>query len=166
MTRQRISKRDTILEQNRTTSYLEAMYGDRREAKGLPAPVMAEVPRLRNKGVRKPMLGGSEAQILAAIMVLLKHHPKVARAWRINSGQFEITYNGKSRYVRANTARGMADIGGLLKPSGRSLYIEVKSAKGIIAPHQQEFLDSITKAGGLAFVARSVDDVVNKLKGA
>jgi hypothetical protein len=39
------------------------------------------------------------------------------------------------------------------------LAIEVKAEKGRVSPHQQMFLDSINEAGGLAFVAHSVEEV-------
>ena len=52
---------------------------------------------------------------------------------------------------------------GILK-NGRTLSIEVKSRRGTVQPHQQAFLDSISQAGGVAFVARSVDDVIERLK--
>jgi len=105
----------------------------------------------------------SEADILRSIMALLKHHPKVAKVWRQNSGTFQMQYGPKTHYVRANTARGMSDIAGILK-GGRGLYIEVKTPKGRVMEHQQEFLDGMTAAGALAFVARSVDEVLTRLE--
>jgi hypothetical protein len=47
---------------------------------------------------------------------------------------------------------------------GRGLYIEVKAAKGRVMEHQQEFLDSMTAAGAVAFIARSVNEVLTKLE--
>lgn len=43
--------------------------------------------------------------------------------------------------------------------------IEVKAAKGKVAPHQQAFLNEIAARGGVAFVARSIEDVQQKLNG-
>jgi hypothetical protein len=40
----------------------------------------------------------------------------------------------------------------------------VKAPNGKVSPHQQLFLDSINQAGGLAFVAHSVEEVEEKLK--
>ena len=48
-------------------------------------------------------------------------------------------------------------------PDGRFLAVEVKAEKGRVAPHQQDFIDSINARGGLAFVARSVDDIESRL---
>jgi hypothetical protein len=100
----------------------------------------------------------SEAEILKAIMRLLKHHPRVAQCWRINSGTFaERNRDGSTRYIRANTARGMSDIMGVLR-DGRTLAIEVKSRTGRMRPGQEEFLATIRQAGGVAGVCRSVED--------
>jgi hypothetical protein len=105
----------------------------------------------------------SEAEILKAIMQLLKHHPRVAQCWRQNSGTFaERNRDGSTRYIRANTQKGMSDIMGVLR-DGRTLAIEVKSRTGRMRPGQEEFLATIRQAGGVAGVCRSVDDAVKLL---
>lgn len=43
--------------------------------------------------------------------------------------------------------------------------IEVKTAKGKLSEHQDMFLRNIVDAGGIAIVARCVDDVVELKKG-
>ena len=53
---------------------------------------------------------------------------------------------------------GVSDILGIL-PGGRLLAVEVKTNRGRVSPLQQLFLDAINRKGGLAFVARSVDEV-------
>lgn len=63
---------------------------------------------------------------------------------------------------RTNTAKGMSDIVAIYK--GRFLAIEVKTKTGVLAPHQREFLDKIQKCGGIAFVATSVQEVIDKLE--
>jgi hypothetical protein len=60
------------------------------------------------------------------------------------------------------SAPGVPDIVGILK-DGRFLGIEVKTQNGRLSPHQERFIQNINDAGGLAFVARSVDDVIEKL---
>lgn len=124
-----------------------------------------EIPAARAPRVAKPRTEPSEAQILKAIMKLLKYHPKVARVWRQNSGTFQMQSGTKTRYVRANTARGMSDIQGILK-TGKPFFIEVKSAKGIVLQHQRSFLDEMKSAGAIAFVARSVESVIRELENA
>lgn len=56
------------------------------------------------------------------------------------------------------SAPGVPDIVGCYQ--GRMLAIEVKTDRGRVSEHQQRFIDNINAAGGLAFVARSVDDVI------
>lgn len=41
----------------------------------------------------------------------------------------------------------------------RFMAIEVKGPRGAPSDHQQAFLDAVDRAGGLAMVARSVEDV-------
>lgn len=57
---------------------------------------------------------------------------------------------------------GVADIIGCFK--GKYLAIEVKTPGKNPTPHQQNFLNQVIYAGGLAFVARSVDDVIQRLE--
>ena len=120
------------------------------------------VPEPRAPRVVKPRTDPSESEILKAIMQLLRKHPKVAKVWRVNSGVAQYQYGAKTSYVRFNTARGMSDIMGILK-TGRTLAVEVKTRTGKVHDHQQAFLDDINHGGGLAFVARSVDDVLKHL---
>lgn len=57
---------------------------------------------------------------------------------------------------------GVPDIIGVYK--GRMIGIEVKTSNGKTSPYQDNFIKNINDAGGLAFVARSVDDVIEKLE--
>ena len=63
-----------------------------------------------------------------------------------------------SRY----SCRGVADIVGIWNK--RPLYIEVKTIKGKLEKHQSEFLRDVICYGGIAIVARSVNDVIRVLK--
>lgn len=56
---------------------------------------------------------------------------------------------------------GIPDIIGIF--NGRYLGIEVKTARGRLSDKQQQKIDEINAQGGLAFVARSVDDVIDGL---
>jgi hypothetical protein len=58
-------------------------------------------------------------------------------------------------------AKGVPDILGCYH--GKLLGIEVKAPNGKVSPDQQIFIENINRAGGLAFVARSVDDVIEGL---
>ena len=142
-----------------TKAMIAAVHNFNARAYGKEGP---EIPKARAPRVIKERTEPSESEILKAIMQLLKTHPKVAKVWRQNSGTFQMQHGDKTRYIRANTARGMSDIMGILK-DGRTLAIEVKSRTGKIHEHQRAFLLTIHQAGGMAFVARSVDDVIAKL---
>jgi len=78
-------------------------------------------------------------------------------AWRNNTGAFAATEKGKRRFVRFGL-KGSSDILGVL-PGGRLLAIECKSPTGKVRPEQQDFIDRVTKAGGLAFVTKSIEEV-------
>lgn len=54
---------------------------------------------------------------------------------------------------------GSADIIGIA-PDGRFLAVEVKTAKGKTTPEQERFIFNVQLAGGIAGVARSVDDAL------
>ena len=56
---------------------------------------------------------------------------------------------------------GVADIIGC--HNGRMFAIEVKTERGRVTPYQQRFIDRVNDAGGLAFVARSIEDVTYHL---
>jgi len=58
---------------------------------------------------------------------------------------------------------GLPDILGIL-PGGRFFGIEVKAGRNTTTRMQERFIDKINTAGGLAFVARSVDDVMEHIR--
>ena len=58
--------------------------------------------------------------------------------------------------------KGSADITGILK-TGIRLEVEVKDRDGKQSPQQVEFQRMIEKNNGLYVLARSVDDVIDKL---
>jgi penicillin-binding protein-related factor A (putative recombinase) len=59
--------------------------------------------------------------------------------------------------------RGVSDILGIYK--GRPIAIEVKSKTGVVSEHQKYFLTRFNLAGGLGFVARSLEEVKQQLGG-
>ena len=159
--------RRTLREQMLRNQKTEALYA---ALSGKPARELPIPPEPKKRAKREPAPAEprqpSEAEILRAILQLLRRHPKVALCWRQNSGTFqERNRDGSVRYIRANTQRGMSDIMGALK-DGRTLAIEVKSRTGRMRPGQEEFLQQIRAAGGVAGVCRSVEDAVRLLEGA
>ena len=155
--RGRRTLREQMLRNQATENLYAALSG--RPARELPIP-----PEPKRRPKREPSPAEqrqpSEAENLRAIMAMLRRHPKVALCWLQNSGTFqERNRDGTTRYIRANTQRGMSDIMGALM-DGRTLAIEVKSRTGRMRPGQEEFLQTIRAAGGVAGVCRSVEDAV------
>lgn len=116
-----------------------------------------------------------ESEIQRAILDYLKTVPGVV-AWRSNTGAFSGEHKGKRRFVRFGI-KGMADIlGWQLWPQvitdcahplassfsptiPRVMAIEVKRPGGHLTLAQTDFLALVKRAGGLAIVAASVDEV-------
>lgn len=99
----------------------------------------------------------SEKQIQDFVLELLKVHPKVAWASRVNVG----AVRRGGRYIRFGE-RGMSDITGQLK-DGRRLEVELKRPSGKTTPEQDEFIERVKRWGGVAFVARNCGDVMEAL---
>jgi len=89
-----------------------------------------------------------------AILDYLKAHPSVCWVARFNSGV--MVQDG--RYTAFNGLKGCPDIMGMLV-GGAFFGIEVKSQTGKATPAQLEFIDKTVKGGGLAGIARSIEDV-------
>ncbi|MDE2022406.1 MAG: VRR-NUC domain-containing protein, partial [Patescibacteria group bacterium] len=96
-----------------------------------------------------------ERDVLAAVLAALRLHPKVALAYRMNTGGMQDAHGNHVRFGFP----GSPDIHGMLK-NGRALYVECKRRDTKPTPDQQAFLDRVNRHGGLAFVARSIDDVL------
>ncbi len=78
--------------------------------------------------------------------------------WRQNTGA--MTTEG-GRFVRFGH-KGIADVIGVLK-DGRFIAVECKVGKNKPTQFQKDFLEDITKRGGVGIVAYDLDDVVNAL---
>lgn len=130
-----------------------ALYGD-------PTKLGARDPGLRRHNA-KPEQG-----VLNAVLAMLRLHPAVAWAARINSGAYK-TPDG--RFIRFGFP-GCPDIVGQMKPAhsggaGAFLAIECKSDAGRATDEQAAFIDKVKQFGGKAGIARSVDDALAILEG-
>jgi len=67
---------------------------------------------------------------------------------------------GKTHGIKVGEA-GWPDIEGITQ-TGRYFGIEVKTPKGKLTPIQQEIGQRIIKSNGIWFVARSLDDVIER----
>jgi hypothetical protein len=82
-----------------------------------------------------------------------------ALVWRNNTGALKDKTGRPVYYGKL----GSADILGLL-PGGRFIAVECKSKKGKLSEKQKDFLAEVEQLGGIAIVARSVEDVMNSVK--
>ena len=98
-----------------------------------------------------------EAAALVEVLKALNTHAAVAWCERMNSGAARIGV----RFVRFGF-KGCPDVLGQLK-DGRLLGVEVKAKTGKLRPEQAVFLERIRCAGGVAFVARDLRDVLREL---
>lgn len=62
----------------------------------------------------------------------------------------------------AFTKPGILDL--TLCLNGWFISIEIKNEKGVVSPQQKVHIRNIIKAGGIAFVARSLKEVLDKLE--
>ncbi|WP_423804854.1 VRR-NUC domain-containing protein [Nereida ignava] len=94
------------------------------------------------------------------------------RLWRNNSGSLPDPRTG--RYVTFGVGSpGGSDLIGYRKVTvteemvGQEIAqfaaVEVKTARGRVRPEQQRFIDHVLSAGGIAGIARSVDEARNIL---
>jgi len=77
---------------------------------------------------------------------------------RMNSGAARMG----ARFVRFGF-KGCPDVLGQLR-DGRLLGVEVKAKTGRLRPEQAIFLDRVRGAGGVAFIARDLRDVMRELE--
>jgi hypothetical protein len=109
----------------------------------------------------KDTAAGSEQALMAAIIEHLQWRGCVVV--RVNSGAIPIENgDGTRRFIRM-AAAGTSDILACL-PSGQFAAIETKWGRGMTTPAQEAFLASVRAAGGVAIVARSIDDVETMLQ--
>lgn len=98
-----------------------------------------------------------EAAALVEVLKALKAHPAVAWCERMNSGASRMG----ARFVRFGF-KGCPDVLGQLR-DGRLLGVEVKGPSGRLRPEQAFFLERVRGAGGVAFMARDLRDVLREL---
>lgn len=69
-----------------------------------------------------------------------------------------------ARPLHAGLCVGSSDIIGIT-PDGRFLAVEVKTKTGRATAEQIRFIDAVRRKGGVAGIARSVDDALSLLSG-
>lgn len=99
----------------------------------------------------------NEADVLASILQALPYYRNVSWFSRMNSGAYVVGEGKDKRFIRYGF-EGCPDILGMMK-GGRMLCIEVKKPSGRLREAQAAFISKVSSQGGVAFVARSVDDL-------
>lgn len=102
----------------------------------------------------------SETDLVKACLAWLKVAKPAGVFWRANVGAVVSEYQGRKRFTRFGVP-GMADIQGIL--NGRAVFIECKSAKGVLSANQIVFGERVSNAGALYLVVRSLDELIQKL---
>ena len=84
--------------------------------------------------------------------------------WRQNNGG---VYDPKTGKFRRNPLhkKGVPDIIGFHRRTGKFICVEVKTGKDSLSPFQVEFLSEAQRAGCISIVAHNYDDFVTKLDG-
>ena len=80
----------------------------------------------------------------------------VGKVLHKDAGQVTLT---NASMVKFGLMAGSADIIGI-SPTGKFLAVEIKTSKGRATKEQLRFIEAVNKAGGIAGVARSVDDAL------
>lgn len=105
----------------------------------------------------------AERDILPGVLIALNMHPRVALAWRQNTGagKFQYPDGTTSQWIRFGP-KGLPDLQGYLC-DGTALYVECKRPGGKLRPEQREWIDRARSCGCVAFVAYGIDDVKEHL---
>lgn len=113
----------------------------------------------REKMAKKHTKTGSANELTKAILRYLNLNGFFC--WRNNTTGI---YDPTKQSFRKNAGlNGVSDILGIEKKTGRFLAIEVKHGKDELRYEQVAFLSEIERAGGIAIVACSIDDVIDKI---
>ena len=111
----------------------------------------------------------NETKLQNAILLALSNaghlvwRMETAGAWvgRIMHQEGNMVTLANARMIQAGLIKGGSDIIGIHRPSGRFIAIEVKTPTGRPTPEQLRFIDNVRAAGGIAGIARSVQDALD-----
>ncbi len=108
----------------------------------------------------RPRASSPEDEPESVIQAQIRKHvgslPYV-RLWRNNTGQLKDRFGTTVIY---GLCTGSSDLIGIVAPHGRLIAIEVKSAEGKPTPEQEAFMEIVRRFGGVAGVARSVEEAM------
>ena len=75
--------------------------------------------------------------------------------WRQNN----VAVCDKGQFRRFVGLRGVSDVIGFHATKGRFLAVEIKVGRDRLSPEQEQFLNAVTRAGGVGVVVRHADDL-------
>lgn len=114
----------------------------------------------------------TETRLMHLIMLALSDAGCIV--WRNNTGK---AWQGKPIHRAGNQVTladafqipyglcvGSADLIGV-SPCGRFLAVEVKTATGRVSKEQQIFIDAVRRSGGIAGIARSIEEALELVRG-
>lgn len=102
-----------------------------------------------------------ESQIQKTMLEWFKYQPNTF-VWRQNSGaMYQESKTGRHGFKTASVD-GISDIMGIYK--GYPIAVEVKRPGGKPTEKQTDFLTNFAKAGGIAMVASSLEEMIKDLK--
>ncbi len=104
-------------------------------------------------------MAGYENELTAQIILELSNAGHFARRNHVGKVKDE-----HGRWHSFGLCKGASDIIGLTN-AGQFIAIEVKSPKGKLSDEQVAFLRMVENKGGLAIIARNIDDVRNRIDG-
>ena len=85
-------------------------------------------------------------------------------AWRCNVAAQVVEEAGRPRRFIRGLPRGHPDIAGVIPPAGRALYVEVKSLRGTLTPHQAAWQDRMRQAGAVCLTVKSIEELRQGLR--
>lgn len=95
----------------------------------------------------------------AAVSLLLL---KGFNVWRNNN---TAVFDAKiGRFRKMSTRKGISDIVGHHKKTGRAIYVEIKTGSDKLSDDQRAFLIEALNNGCIAFECREIDDVTRRLR--
>lgn len=80
-------------------------------------------------------------------------------AWRQNN----VAVCDKGQFRRFVGLRGVSDVIGFHRETGRFLAIEIKVGRDRLSAEQENFLQSVNRAGGLGLIVRHANDLAQYL---
>ena len=113
----------------------------------------------------------SESVILKQCLIALSENGCIvwrnttAGAWtgKLLHREADTVVLGMAKMIHAGLVTGGSDIIGIQKKTGRFIAIEVKAPRGKLTKEQEQFLNAVRNAGGIAGVARSAKEAIELL---